>query len=36
MQRLAELEAEQKVIASKNVNPSVATYNKIKSLLAEK
>jgi hypothetical protein len=35
-ERLAELEAQQKLVSSKNVNPSLQTYQKMKSLLAEK
>ena len=35
-ERLVELEAEQKMITSKNNNPALAAYNKLKSILAEK
>ena len=35
-ERLVQLEAEQKMITSKNNNPALAAYNKLKSILAEK
>jgi len=34
--RLIELEAEHKLLATKSNNPSLENYNKIKRLLAEK
>lgn len=35
-ERLAELEAQQKLVANRGSNNSLSAYNKIKNLLAEK
>ena len=35
-ERLIELEEEQKLLTSKNNNPALAKYNKLKTIIAEK